>query len=272
MEAEVGREVPESVAIPDDASLATVGLDRLRPDDEVYQHVPENPAEWATYVMDADGLPKPQTPTDMPFAPPLTTSNLVCIEDTSEFVIRNRWGDVVARFTPEQVERAPSGQWRVSLHHALAGLGVDASAGRDLLSDRLGKTLSECGEYGVVYDNAWCEVEPLRPMCKHYARQLTDFQDNDEHVFVARLCTGRRDDGGEFLSLRDSQTFACTMRCPRDAVSEARADLLDANKIRLGAARIAAGDGFDVDAHLNRMLEGEDATGIFTGPDAPLHF
>jgi hypothetical protein len=89
---------------------------------------------------------------------------------------------------------------------------------------------------------------------------MTDFQDDDEHVFVARLCTARRDDGGEFLSLRDAQVFACDLREPREATGAHRMDTFDASKIELGRKRREE-EGFDVDQALKDMTDVDDASG-----------
>jgi hypothetical protein len=253
---------PSGVVVPAETELPRTGLDRLRADEELYQHVPENPAEWAQYGMAADGLPKPVTPTVMPFAPPLTTSNCVCLADHSSFVVRDRTGYLLASFSPEEVTRTPDGRYWVPA--ALAARRTP-TFGRLL-------ALAFCTSAAPVPDEETkqpvisFEVKPVRPQCRHFVRQMTDLSDNTDHVFLARLCTARRDDGGEFLSIRDSQIFACDMRDPRDESSSDRIEQFDRNKIALGEERAAESDAFDIDAHLDQMLDQADAAadGIFS--------
>lgn len=224
-----------------DEELPRTGIDRLRADEEIYQSADNNPAE---YEMGEDGMPKPKTPTNMPFAPPLSPATFICMADTSGFVIRDEWGDVLAEFAPDEVERAPDGRWRVRVGEA------------ESKSEQLGEVaaLTLRAIVQVCASRGWIEVKPVRPACKHYARQMTDFQDDDEHAFIARICTARRDTGGEFLSLRDAQTFGCDLRDPPEPVGRARLDKFDDNKIELGKERIARGEVWNVDQALDDAL------------------
>lgn len=262
------RELPEGMFLADDEELPAVGIDRHRPDDEVYQHVPEDRAEWAKYEMAEDGMPQPTVPTAMPFAPPLHPDTLCCIADTRKFCLRGKWGQVVVEFEPEEVERAENGMYRVSrkvLTQALmkgfsnqpASAWEREKRTNDHLAHVLGRTYRQ--------DYMWHEVEPIRPQCKHFARQATDFQDLTDHMFVSRLCTARRDSGGEFLGLRDTQMFACDMRDPYDQKGIERLEKFDQNKIVLGEERHERdGSRFDVDAALEQAIEEADGNTIGT--------
>lgn len=275
------RELPDGFLVPDE-ELPNVGIDRMRADDELYQHAPENPAEWAQYRMAEDGLPTVEAPLNMPYAPPLTPETLCCLADTSKFVLRGQWGEIIAEFDPDQVERMPDGRYRASAR--MVGEVVAAKLWREA-----GGTPPNAPAWRLACRSAWVwlrsvvqmhfapatratpwwsyhvEVEPIRPQCRHFARQMTDFQDEDEHVFMARLCTARRDDGGEFLSVRDSQVFACDMRDPVDRAGVERADSFDAGKIELGRKRVEDGDGFDVDAALEQMTNADSEAGAEAG-------
>lgn len=167
-------------------------------------------------------MPKPSIPYSLKQAqaPDLLPETFVCMADTSAFVRRGQWGEILARYEPDAVERAPDGRYRVAVKSRLFG-------------------------------KSYVEVEPLRPVCKHYARQLTDVQDDPDFRFVARLCTLRRADDGEYLSVRDAQVLACELRSPPDPESAAQLDVSDAARIaRARAKHAAAAAPFDVDAAL----------------------
>lgn len=273
------REIPDGLVVPDDdeGDAQRRGIDRLRIDEEVYQHAPD-PSEVA-YEMDPDGLPRPISPVKMPFAPPLTPETLTCMADESRFVVRDRWGEELASFQPEDVDRAPDGTHRVRVAQLVAALGGEESdlwkawVRNAFVDDRL-ETRLACEHVvrrnlGVEYavDHGWVEVRPVRPACQYYARQMSDFQDDADEVFVARLCTARRDDGGEFLSLRDTAMWACDMRDPVDLTTLSKLDEFDAKKIELGRERINTGEAFNIDEALQRMddlAEEDTAGGIFT--------
>jgi hypothetical protein len=217
------------------------GLDGLRPDDEIYQGFAPGPMVWG---RGADGLPSPRVPLHLPIAPPLDPATMVCLADTTEWVIRDpRWGNVVASFDERVVKRAESGERYVDLVDAL-GAGVPM-----LLVHRL-----------VDYRTLRVGCEPKRPQCRHLAQQMTDFQDNTDAQMVMRMCTARRDDESFFMSLRDTQVHACELRTPRDPESERRIELFNATKIELGRQRRAeSGETFDVDQALERERLRADA-------------
>lgn len=192
-----------------------------RIDQELWESYPDKP--HAEYGIDPrDGMPKPTVPHSLKLAqaPDLLPETFVCMSDCSAFVRRDALGRITDRFEPEEVERAPNGRYYLKKRFIFLPI---------------------------------VSVEPLRPACKHYARQMTDVQDDSDFRFIARLCTLRKTDDGEYLSLRDSQVFACELRDPRDYEGSARAlDLFDdaqveANRKKQQQAEEAS---FDVDAAL----------------------
>jgi hypothetical protein len=219
-----------------------------RPDQEIFEAFPNVPAAFA---MDpADGMARPQIETAQSYAPALDTATLICMEDASSFVHRGQWGEVVESYDREKVVRAPDGRWRVL-----------AQRGPRWLPRWLCRIF-----WGAP---VWLEVEALRPKCQYYARQMTDFQDDPERKFVARLCTARRTDEGEFLSVRDAQIYACELRRPRALDGVEQLDAFDAKKIELGRERTREQLAFDVDAALAKKSNGDgddpwSGSGIFS--------
>jgi hypothetical protein len=190
----------------EEAEVARVGLDRLRPDEALYEHFENRPVPVGRDPT--DGLPTP-TLQRHTFAPPLALDTLVCLPDESSFVRRERsWGTVLKMFSPDEVEQMPNGRWRHKV---------------DLL-----------------------EVEPVRPRCRHFVRQFMDITDDDKGGMLERCCTARRDSGGEFLSLMNAQMAACELREPRDMATEDLIRRYDRLKIQLGAERRRDGAGLDL--------------------------
>lgn len=232
---------------PADPALPAVGIDRGRIDDAVYQAFNPGPIPWK---RGDDGLPAPDVATRLPLVAPLSVKTMVCLADRSSFVRRDpRWGDVLATYAPEEVQRSDGGRYYVE---------IDKEQGLTLL-DRLRRIFG------------WrllerVEVEPIRPQCNFLARQMTDMQDEPTHQLIERLCTARRDEQSFFLSVANAQLHACELRTPRDPVSEVRLDRFDAAKIKLGAARLEGDEGkeFDVDAALDRT-EAEASRGLGYG-------
>ncbi len=128
-----------------------------------------------------DGLPRQVVshPYEDAQAPPLEPGSMVCMADTSSFVVRDEWGVVAQQFPEEAVERMPNGAYR---------------------------TRSDTGLH--------LRVEPIRPQCKYYARQYVPFPEELSHRMVMRLCTARRDDEGEFLDMGNVAIYACELRSP----------------------------------------------------------
>jgi hypothetical protein len=253
-----------------------VGLDRLRADEELQQAYVPRPDPIG--VDPIDGLPRPMIEVHQPFAPPLSTSTLCCMANTSSFALRDSHGDVVLEIPASAVSRFPDGKWRASLA-VLAEIiaGPESTEMVERMDDEQARTrvLSKAEAFAVRWLSSrgariapsvreLVEVEPIRPVCRHYARQLTDIQDDAETMFVARVCTARRDSGGEFLSLRDAAVFACDLREPYDQESSSRLDAFDEAKIELGKNRVKDQEAFDVDAALQKLQDDATPGGIFT--------
>jgi hypothetical protein len=175
-------------------------IDGPTPAQEVYEAFPEAPAAYG--INPDDGLPQPRVPASIKLAraAPLLRETFVCMEDVRRFVIRDDWGRVKFSFAPEHVRRYEDGKYRVEVTPAVPH-GMEAL---EYVVTRRG-----------LQRTRHIEVEPVRPQCSHYARQLVDFPDDPDYRFVVRLCTARRTDSGEFLSLRDMKMYACELRNPR---------------------------------------------------------
>lgn len=183
--------------------------------DALYQAFPNTPTMMGTSPV--DGLPAPansQAWQDAQ-APELNVEHFVCMADCSKFVRRDDLGRVTAEYTPDQVERMPSGRWYE--RHQGVGRGL--------------------------------AVEPIRQQCTHYARQLVPFPEDQEHRLVARLCTARRTDEGEFLDLGNAKMFACELRTPTIGNQQVLLDEFDERVIASQKKKVVA-DDFDVDAAL----------------------
>lgn len=260
------RELTPEALADDEAKR---GFDRPKVDDSVYE--PFNPGQLK-FAVGHDGLAGVQlTQGDVPVAPPLTPDTLVCMADTSSFVIRGEWGDVLVSFRPEEVTRAPDGRWFVTVNQVrmrFASAVVEgeepeerAERGKQLYAhlDPLAAdpdALSD-GQRRV-------EVQPKRPQCKHYARQMTDLQDNSDVTMVERLCTMRRDSSGTQFGLRDSQLFACELRSPRDPNSEVLLEVFDDGKVKIGEARMKA-EGHDLKTKLDKARTQANEQGLEYG-------
>jgi hypothetical protein len=251
--------LPSQEAAEDSAKK---GFDRPRVDDSVYE--PFQPGQLK-FVIGEDGMAGVQLPQgDVPVAPPLTTETLVCMADTSSFVIRNEWGEPLATFRPDEVKRAADGRWfvtgdRLRPLFEVSG-GVSATAA-DLWS-RL--DLPHRTSPATIQDQDRVEVQPKRPQCKHYARQMTDLQDNSDVTMVERLCTVRRDASGTQFGLRDQQLFACELREPRDPESNVLLDLFDDGKVKIGRQRLEV-EGFGLNEKLKKAADDAEISydGIF---------
>jgi len=216
-----------------DSERGDNGIFGDRPDEEIYEAFPQRPM---AYGMDpTDGMPRPAVSSALKdaYAPPLTPATLVCMADTSEFVRRDEWGVVTHRWDPKHVERMPNGKWRARAKDATPRYPLP--------------------RWKLMRCTGYVTVEPIRPQCRHYARQMTDFQDDPEAKFVARLCTARRNSEEGFLSVRDAQVFACELRVPSDHASRENIDAFDEKKIALGEERLKAPEEFDVEAELSKQ-------------------
>lgn len=251
------------------------GIDRMHADAAIYQAFAPGPVE---FTRGPDGLPMP-TPTELPVVPPLRPETFVCMADRSRYVVREpNWGEIVCEFQPEEVLRSPSGDYYVPMAAyqkkiwqgpAWVKVSRTCEATPRFLTNEDGhpdvyfsaddpamhgsgppSTVSSDDFLAAAYADVRQAVEPIRPQCAHYRRQMTDFQDAAGNQFIERLCTARRDSESFFLSVRDQQVHACELREPRELVSEARLDRFDAAKQKLGAERYEEGGTFDVDAAL----------------------
>ncbi len=227
------------------------GEEDFSPFDEVDEDF--NPGPMHLEIA-ADGLPQQIDTTTESDIPALSKETLVCMGDYSRFVIRDRWGAIIAEFEPMDVDRSPTGFWRVKTSVALekAQLALQREhkgprkveyEGDDLLlaalASKFVRMRHEDG-YGVQpprHSDEWFQVEPIRPPCHHYVRQKVSLPENAQHKMYARLCAARRTTEGAFMTVRDQGVWACDMREPRDTTSELQLDEFDAKKIQEGAHR-----------------------------------
>lgn len=226
--------------------------ERSAPNESVMDH--HDGDHSVAYVPGADGLPKEAVQLQMPYVPPLTEDHLVCLPDLRKFVVRDAMGFVAAEFEPEEVERVPAGVHRVPLALGLQRLGAKA------LMLGLARKVQVAG---------YLEVEPRRPVCQHFGRQLVDMMSNPENQEMERLCTARRDAMGNFLSVQNSAMYACELRQPMDDPSRQRLIDHDAIKIEQGRRRVDEHDhAFDPNDELRRLQEearrlAEEDGGVF---------
>lgn len=190
-------------------------VERTRLGSDLHQH-PLRPQGIATDPQ--DGLPRVASSLSMEdtVAPSLDPETFVCMGDESAFVVRDHWGDVLVSIEPSRVRWYHGLQtWVAPLtkhEHAAAGGPISVVGGADL----------------------WYVVEPLRPQCEHYKRVMTDFEGDEEHVRIERVCAAQRTEGGEYVALGDTRIHACEHRLPRDFVSEQRLRKFDADRVAEG--------------------------------------
>jgi hypothetical protein len=173
----------------------------FRPFEEISESYQPQPIKK---VM-VDGLPTQVAMGEGSHIPALSTESLVCLEDTRKFVRRYQTtGQISETYEPDQVVQMPNGGW---ILRAPEG-------------------------------SPWVWVEPIRPRCSHYVEQLTQFELNPENSVLLRLCSGRRTIGGAFMSVSDLAMWACSMRTPRDLISEERLTRFNKQKIEQGESRV----------------------------------
>lgn len=184
--------------------------------DQFYQAFPNLPTVYGNDPK--DGMPRATSLNTLHDSevPDLDPTRFVCGGDTSTFVVRNEWGEVLSRYPADAVERTPNGRYRAK-------------------DEKL----------GVI------EVQPIRPQCAHYARQLIPWPEDQARKFTARLCTARRTDEGEFLSVNDTQVYACELRSPPYGNESSLIDAADLVSMQMKRAR-ALPDDFDLDAALQK--------------------
>lgn len=134
--------------------------------------------------------------------PVLSPETLVCMGEFHTFVGRDSSGKITQEYPADKVVRTPNGHY--------------------VYTDEKG---------GTTY------VQPIRPPCKHYVRQMGAFELNAQHDVVYRLCAARRTTEGTFMTLRDSKISACSMRDPIHLESEKLLDEFDKKKIEQGKQR-----------------------------------
>lgn len=187
-------------------------------------------------VMANDGMPTNYAPYDDERSdiPPFSPESLICIGIFDEFVVRNEWGEIVARVPGDVVDRTPSGRWRVKRSRFIQHNPDPRPKGvvRSWLERLSGK---------------WVEVEPIRPPCRNYVRQLAPYYMNPKHRKAFRLCSARRTTEGTFMDVSDSGMYSCDMREPRETISEKLMDEFDKKKMREGKSRryLPMFEGFD---------------------------
>ena len=107
-ESESGRPAPEEPV--------GVGIDSHHADEAIYE--PFNPGPLPIGKA-SDGLPSIITSPKLPIVAPLSEKTFICMADRSSYVLRDGWGEVIATFTPDEVNRAPSGDYYVRCPEAL---------------------------------------------------------------------------------------------------------------------------------------------------------
>lgn len=209
------------------------------------------------YTTSDRELPKPDVDDNTADAhvPPFTHEMQVCIADLSKFVLRDRWGRVLAEFSPDEVKRTPRGHWvaetKLAVERIAAKLvqeGADATLidkwkrlGTDVEEVRARAWLSSAERPRI--DELFVEVEPIRPECKHYLKQLdppTPSQMLQGYVqgVMFRYCTAKRNVSGAFFGLSNKAMRACSAREPFDEANDARlrkfdSDLIDKSRDRV---------------------------------------
>lgn len=159
-------------------------------------------------VIAADGMPTNHAPVRNNDIPPLSVDTLVCMGDFSKFVQRDEWGFQTREVEPSDVTRAPNGDY----------------------------CYREKTSVGVML----VKVEPIRPPCRHYVRQMVSFEFNADHDSIKRLCAARRTTEGAFMTVKDTKVTACDMREPKHIESEQLLDDFDDKKVKQGQERVFA--------------------------------
>lgn len=196
---------------------------------------PDDETEWCPFdefhdevempvvpkVLQADGMPGVSAAIyddERSDIPPLSPETCVCMGVYTSFVLRDKWGDVQSELAPDKVERSPAGMYRARFDDVADNLKPGASI--DARSDLV-----------------WIEVEPLRPPCKYYVRQLQPYKYNPKHKKAYRLCSARRTTEGTFMDVSDTGMFACDIREPPHPQSDRLLDDFDRKKIAEGSQR-----------------------------------
>lgn len=232
----------------DEKPRPTATLSDVERDGLDYANYQESAAPPDAIGIDpADGLPRAvaASPLEANLAPALSVARFVCMADTSKFVRRNgETGEIEIEFSPEVVIRSPNGNYWVKQSQ----VPVEWLANLLHLSRETAAIQIEMNPDELI------GVEPIRPRCKHYWRQLFPFQNQKEHNKCQRYCAALKNDQGELLSLSDQEVLACEIREPRHPESEAMIDEFDAVVIARGMEERE--EEFDIDAELAKDSKG----------------
>lgn len=239
--------------------------------DSLYEAFPNRPSPMG--IDPKDGLPSPVIPAAVrdALAPDLDPDRFVCMEDASRFVIRDGgWGDITVEIGGAHVahvERAPNGQWRIHADRLVEVMTTQIARYR--AAHGFGPNVTDRTVLNVCTQTKgdWVAVEPIRPQCAHYARQLIPFPEDADHQLVARLCTARRTDEGEFLDVGNAQVFACELRSPPYGCERQKIDAFDERTVETARKRRLdiVNDDFDVDAALGAQASTDDDKGKTNG-------
>jgi hypothetical protein len=178
-------------------------------------------------ITQEDGMPGEAAGDASDDIPPLSRENMICMGVFTSFVIRDDWGDILAKFDASSAERSLRGRWRVKRGLVAAIAATLPSDKKQALDDHM-----EVNEY-----LGWVEVEPIRPQCVHYLRQSMPYDKNPRAKKFFRLCTLRRSTEGAMMSVGDTAVWACEGRDPRHEPSERMLERFDEEKIEQGKHR-----------------------------------
>lgn len=209
-------------------------------------------------VMGADGLPTQHAPFNDSHIPKLGKETLTCMADESEHVLRNGFGYIIAR-TDKPVIKTPKGE-------SFAKVSDLSWSTQEPSLEQLREVGFRLMEQDGVYH---VKAQPIRPQCKHYARQFSQYERNPENRSQFRLCTARRSTGGAFMDIADLGIYACELRDPPDFESLKLADEFDRKKIKQGQNReylpIFEGGRNDAPEDRNEAIEGILNSGVGAG-------
>jgi hypothetical protein len=224
------------------------GAEDWNPFDEVQDDFKPRPI---IKITAADGMPTNFAPVVESDIPELSPQTLVCMGMFDSFVLRGQFGDVLASFQPSEVERSPYGHWRVPMPLACERLKLAMNRLREFVEKHCEQHHDgECvpqddtvfmrgmlQSLGYNVSPLWVEVEPVRRPCRHYARQLTQFELNAQAKVMLRVCSARRTSEGAFMTLRDRAMWGCDMRNPPVPEAWKPLDQLDEEKMAQGRSR-----------------------------------
>lgn len=205
----------------------TLGIfDAPEMQDQWHAAMPDEPQAYG--IDPSDGLPRPKVPSSVAYAraPDFDLDTFICAGDRREFVRRAPSGKILERFTPDEVVYGEDGVYRARNRRRWQ------------------------------FWKRWVEVRPVREKCRHYHRQLVDWNDDTDIQFMIRLCTMRKTDTGEFVSLTDTRMHGCDLRDPEIGSREySLNDRDDALHLKTVKKKAEEEETFDVDAALQEENE-----------------